>query len=68
LKRLPILINIARGKIVDENKLAIAIKCKRLLAAVLDTWAYEPINADNPLLELDNVLPHLILLGEREMF
>jgi phosphoglycerate dehydrogenase-like enzyme len=61
MKPTSILVNVARGKIVNELALAEALKSKRLLGAAIDTWAHEPVNADNPLLELDNVLatPHI---------
>jgi len=56
-----ILINVSRGKIVDEQALAKAIENKRLLGAGMDTFATEPINKDNPLFPFDNVLltPHV---------
>lgn len=56
-----ILINVSRGKIIDEQALAQAIENKRLLGAGMDTFASEPINKDNPLFPFDNVLltPHV---------
>jgi len=56
-----ILINVARGNIVDELALAQALKKGRLLGAGLDTFASEPVHKDNPLFELDNALvtPHI---------
>jgi lactate dehydrogenase-like 2-hydroxyacid dehydrogenase len=61
MKSTAILVNVARGNIIDEQALAESLKCNRLLGAALDTWASEPINSDNPLLQLDNVLatPHI---------
>lgn len=61
LKPSAVLINVARGKIINEQALAFALKRNQLLGAAIDTWAYEPIEADNPLLKLDNVLatPHV---------
>lgn len=61
MKPTAILVNVARGKIVNESDLAEALKNNQLLGAAIDTWEYEPINGDNPLLNLDNVLatPHI---------
>ncbi|WP_176466567.1 2-hydroxyacid dehydrogenase [Terribacillus saccharophilus] len=61
MKSSAILINVARGNIINEDALASALKCNRLLGAALDTWASEPVEVDNPLLKLDNVVatPHI---------
>jgi len=56
-----VIINVARGHIIDEQALAKALREGRLLGAAMDAWASEPVNPDNPLLQLDNVLatPHI---------
>ena len=55
------LINTARGGIVDEKALYLALKEKRLAGAALDAHMKEPPSKENPLLKLDNVIvtPHM---------
>jgi len=61
MKRTAILINTARGPIVDEAVLCKALKEGWIAGAGLEVYVNEPINADNPILTLENVvfLPHL---------
>lgn len=61
MKRNAIIVNVARGNIIDEQALASALEEGRLLGAGLDTFAVEPIKVDSPLLRFDNVLttPHI---------
>ena len=47
-----LLINVARGGIVDEAALAAALDAGRIAGAALDVFAEEPVRADNPLLHL----------------
>ncbi len=55
-----ILINVARGKLIDEAALAEALQDGRVKAAALDVYSSEP-PIDNPLIGLPNVVhtPHL---------
>ncbi len=56
------LINTARGGIVDEDALALALKERRIAGAAIDCFLREPVTTPHPLGELDNVLlaPHSI--------
>ncbi|MDZ5471283.1 D-2-hydroxyacid dehydrogenase family protein [Bacillus sp. 31A1R] len=55
------LINTSRGEILDETALIKALSTDKIAGAGLDVFTEEPINEDNPLLTLDNVLlsPHI---------
>ncbi|MBI4691563.1 MAG: phosphoglycerate dehydrogenase [Nitrospirae bacterium] len=55
------IINCARGGIINEKDLCEALKSGRVAGAALDVFEKEPVEPDNPLLGLDNVIctPHL---------
>lgn len=61
MKNTAVLINVARGGIVDEAALYESLKNGDIWAAGLDVFATEPVPQDNPLLTLPNVtvLPHI---------
>ena len=61
MKPTAVLINTARGELVDEAALAEAVREKRIGGAAIDVFAVEPLPADSALRALDRVLltPHL---------
>ena len=56
-----ILLNTARGQIIDEAAVANALKSGKLRGAAMDVVSEEPIRADNPLLSAPNciITPHM---------
>jgi glyoxylate reductase len=61
MKSTAVLINASRGPIVDQRALYNALRTRKIWAAGLDVMEREPIEPDDPLLTLDNVvlLPHI---------
>lgn len=56
------IINVARGPIIDQKALTLALEERRIAGAGLDVFEQEPIDPADPLLRLDNVIlaPHAI--------
>uniref|UniRef100_A0A182VTS2 Glyoxylate reductase/hydroxypyruvate reductase n=1 Tax=Anopheles minimus TaxID=112268 RepID=A0A182VTS2_9DIPT len=61
MKSTAVLVNVARGDIVDQKALVAALKSGTIFAAGLDVMTPEPLPADDELLSLPNavVIPHL---------
>ena len=60
MKHAAVIINTARGPIIDESALIRALQNEQISGAALDVFETEPLPAENPLLEMDNVMlaPH----------
>ncbi|MDP3255937.1 MAG: 2-hydroxyacid dehydrogenase [Bosea sp. (in: a-proteobacteria)] len=65
MKKTAVLINVARGGVVDESALVIALRDRVIAGAAMDVYAIEPLPADSELLTLDNlvVTPHLAAMA-----
>lgn len=61
MKPTAVIVNTARGKIIDEQALYEALSAGRIAGAGLDVYAQEPLPLDSPLLKLDNIVltPHV---------
>lgn len=60
MKHTAVIINTARGPIIDEPALIRALQERRIAGAALDVFEVEPLPEDSPLRQMDNVLlsPH----------
>lgn len=63
------LVNVARGAVVDEPRLVTALQNNEIAGAALDVFAEEPLPAESPLWDLDDVIisPHAAV-AEREFY
>ena len=61
MKATAVLVNTARGPVVDQEALYDALKSRSIFAAALDVTVPEPLPPDHPLLTLENclVVPHI---------
>jgi D-3-phosphoglycerate dehydrogenase len=70
MKPTAILINAARGGVVNEQALYNALKQKTIAAAAVDVFAKEPPGKDHPFFELDNILvtPHMAAMSDGAIY
>lgn len=63
-----IVVNVGRGRVIDEGALVALLRAGRLAGAALDVTASEPPDQDSPLWDLPNVIlsPHTAALSPRE--
>ena len=64
-----LLVNTARGAIINEADLIGALQQKRIAGAGLDVFAEEPVDSNNKLLKLNNVVltPHIAYKTEEAL-
>ena len=63
------IINTARGPIIEEKALVKALQEKRIAGASIDVFEIEPLSIDNPLITLENVIlsPHTAWYSEQSI-
>lgn len=65
MKKTAVLVNVARGGVVDEAALVEALRSREIAGAAMDVFSVEPLPPDSDLLTLDNlvVTPHLAAIA-----
>lgn len=62
LKPTAFLVNVGRGPVIDQDALVEALRARRFAGAGLDVFSTQPVAADDPIAQLDNVVlcPHAV--------
>jgi phosphoglycerate dehydrogenase-like enzyme len=65
MKPTAVLVNVGRGRLVDESALIDALRTRGIGGAAIDAFEREPVPADHPLWTFPNVLltPHIAAFG-----
>lgn len=69
MKQSAIFVNIARGKLVNERDLIVALETNQIAGAVLDVFDEEPLSTNSKLWDMENVIltPHNSFVGENNL-
>ena len=69
MKKSAIILNLARGPVINQEDLYFALKNKIIKSAAVDVTSIEPIEKNSKLFELDNILitPHIAWKSEKSM-
>ena len=69
MKKSAIILNLARGPVINQEDLYFALKNKIIKSAAIDVTSVEPIEKNSKLFELDNILvtPHIAWKSEKSM-
>ena len=69
MKPAAVIVNVARGPIIDDEALIEALRAGRIGGAALDVFATQPLPPDHPYLGFDNVIvtPHMAGVTEESM-
>lgn len=64
-----VLVNVSRGPVIDDAALIEALKARRIGGAALDVFTTQPLPADHPYLQMDNVIvtPHMAGITDESM-
>jgi phosphoglycerate dehydrogenase-like enzyme len=70
MKETAYLINASRGAVIDEIALVSALQEKKIAGAAMDVFTKEPVEPENPLLRLENVVatPHIAFLTDQAIY
>ena len=69
MKKSAVILNLARGSVINQEDLYFALKNKIIKSAAVDVTSVEPIEKNSKLFELDNILitPHIAWKSEKSM-